>query len=252
MEISKSGRFSSIFNSTGISLGYRQKKYSIDTNCFHRSCEGGELEDIQKEYSEKDVLEWIDRESRVDSIPITLGFENGKIVDLDGRSLKPNEIILELNKLGSKYGIGLCDIVEERMNGIKSRGIYETPGGTIAHEALKALKQICWSRELYLLAQTMSREFGLLVYDGYWYSDHCHALNAFFQGASEKLTGKINLLVGWRSLKILGRQSPFSLYQPDIVSFESDELDIHKASMGYSQILTLSAMIQGQREGVSL
>lgn len=224
-----------------------KKTYSVDSNSFHRSCEGGDLEDIQNNYSEKDVLKWISSETKCDSTKISLTIEKGEIVELNGRQMKPKNILLELNNLGSMYGLGLCDIVEERINGIKSRGIYETPGGTIAHEAIKALKQICWSRDLYMVAQLMSREFGLLIYDGHWFSDHSNAINGFFINASEKLTGQVHLQISWRSLRILGRQSHFSLYQPEVVSFESDELDIHKAAMGYSKILTLSSMIQGQR-----
>lgn len=231
----------------GMNWGAGNKAYSVDLNTFHRSCEGGDLEDIRHSYSEAEVLEWTSVDIKQTSTEVSLVIESGKIVQLDGKAMSPKSVVEELNKLGSKYGIGLCDIVEERINGIKSRGVYETPGGTIAHEALKALKQICWSRELYQVAQSMSREFGQLIYDGHWFSDHSSAVDGFFKSASKKLTGEVLLLIGPRSLRVLSRQSPFSLYRPEVVSFESDQLDIHKAAMGYTKILTLSSLIQGQR-----
>ena len=231
-----------------VEWGDGKKTYSVDMNSFHRSCEGGDLESIENRYDESEVLDWLQGDKVERSIELSILFEKGQITEIDGRKLTPFEAIQKLNEIGSQHQIGLCDIVEERANGIKSRGVYETPGGTIAHEALKALKQICWSRELYKIAQSMSVEFGNIIYDGLWFSDQRVAVNAFFEKASETLSGEIQLLISQRSIRILARKSSFSLYRSDVVSFESDNLDIHQASMGYTKILTLSSAIQGQRE----
>jgi argininosuccinate synthase len=225
-----------------------KKTYSVDVNNFHRSCEGGDLENIETPYSPLEVQKWIPVVNSSGSCEIQLQIQDGQIAKLNGKACEPKEILESLNTYGSSYGIGICDIVEERTNGIKSRGIYETPGGTIAHVALKALKQICWSRELYLLSQTMSTQYGRLIYDGDWFNDTRQAVDCFFKAAGQKLSGEVTLQLAEGKARVLARKSPYSLYRPNVVSFESDSLDIHRASLGYTKILTLSALIQGQRE----
>jgi argininosuccinate synthase len=232
----------------GLKWGECKKTYSVDVNTFHRSCEGGDLENIEASYSLADVQEWLAHESLTDPLELVVRVTQGEIKEINGKKMDPKEILETLNVYGSSYSIGICDIVEERANGIKSRGIYETPGGTISHLVLKSLKQICWSRELYSLSQSMSDEYGELIYDGNWFNDAREAIDTFFKTASKRLCGEITLQLCAGSMRILSRKSPYSLYQPSIVSFESDSLDIHKAALGYTKILTLSSMIQGQRE----
>jgi argininosuccinate synthase len=227
--------------------GDSSKRYSVDVNTFHRSCEGGDLEDLQTQYIKKEVHEWLSFEMPGPE-SILLKIDRGTVTSINGENLPPHEILLLLNKKAAKFGIGLCDIVEERINGIKSRGIYETPGGTVIHSALKALKQLCWSRELYTLSQVMADKYGQIIYDGLWFSDSCHALEGFFTMASEKLSGEIHLELNPGLVRVLGRKSPYSLYRPDVVSFESDSMDIHKAALGYTKIMSLTSLIQGQRE----
>ena len=227
--------------------GDSSKRYSVDVNTFHRSCEGGDLEDIGQSYSKEDVHDWLSFTQK-DPKELKILFKNGVIEAINDNKLGPKDALNFLNSEASKFGIGLCDIVEERTNGIKSRGIYETPGGTVAHIALKSLKQICWSREMYFLAQTMADRYGQIIYDGLWFSDSRIALEGFFETACQKMSGEVLLELNCGFVRVLSRKSPFSLYRPDVVSFESDSLDIHKASLGFSKIMNLSSLIQGQRE----
>jgi argininosuccinate synthase len=232
----------------GMPWGQGKKTYSVDVNTFHRSCEGGDLETIEKPYAQSDVYEWLSLNPPSEPTLVTLGVENGLITTLNGKTQSPRQVLEQLNMLGSKYGIGVCDIVEERANGIKSRGVYETPGGTLAHTAIKALRQICWTRELYQTYQPMSDRYGTLVYDGLWFSDARLALEGFFAAASNNLSGSVTLRLQASHCAVLNRESPYSLYNPNVVSFESDSLDIHKAALGYTKILTLSSLLQGQRQ----
>lgn len=232
----------------GTVWGETKKTYSVDLNTFHRSCEGGDLEDIEKPYERENVQDWLRVAPETKPTALKLGIRKGDIVSINGKDMPPRLALETLNEMGSRYGIGICDIVEERYNGIKSRGVYETPGGTLAHTAIKAMKQICWSRELYSLGQHMGRQLGQLIYDGLWFSDTCLAANKFFEAASEKLTGEIAVELNPGFVRILHRISPNTLYKPEVVSFESDSMDIHKAALGYTKILTISSMIQGQRE----
>lgn len=225
-----------------------KKNYSVDLNTLHRSCEGGDLESIEQFYSPSEVQNWIQVQPDLEAQVIALTFEKGYPTKINGRALSPKETVETLNAFGSRYGIGLCDIVEERANGIKSRGVYETPGGTIIHVGLKALKQICLSRELYNLAKQMSDQFGELIYDGLWFSDSRFAVDSFFEKMSERVSGEISLQLSAGGTRVMSRRSEYSLYSPGLVSFESDEMDIHKAALGYTKILTLSSLVQGQRE----
>lgn len=227
--------------------GDHTKRYSVDVNTFHRSCEGGDLEDIAVEYSKEEVHQWLSFGFK-EPKKLKLSVVNGTIEAINDEKFNPKEALELLNSEASKFGIGLCDIVEERINGVKSRGIYETPGGMVSHVALKALKQICWSRELFSLAQMLADKYGQIIYDGLWFSDSRNALESFFNKASEKVTGEVIVELNNGFVRVLSRKSLYSLYRPDIVSFESDSLDVNKASLGYSKMMTLSSFIQGQRE----
>lgn len=225
-----------------------EKRYSVDLNSFHRSCEGGILESLSSAYENNDVLGWINTNQLSDSTEIKITFSNGFATAIDNTLLSPFQILNELNKVGSKYGIGVCDIIEERTNGIKSRGVYETPAGTILHMCLKALKQLCWTRELYIEAQKLSDSFGVLIYDGHYFGDLKKAIDSFFSSASECLSGELLLKISKSNIQILTRSSPYSLYSDKIVSFENDEVGINKASLGYMKIKAISDIQQGLRK----
>lgn len=233
------------------SVGYTwpngKNLYSVDLNVFHRSCEGGELEDIDVEYSSA-TLQWISPQYTNTSEKLLLFFEKGDLKKINGKLLTPLQALEVLNSIGAKYGIGLCDLVEERSNGLKSRGLYETPGGTLIQRALTCLKQICWERELFLEASNLGSTYGKLIYDGHYFNDLRKSLDAFFHRASEKLTGEIILGVTWKSISILSRKSPYSLYNSNLVSFESDTMDINQAALGFTHIKTLSDKQAGKAQ----
>lgn len=226
-----------------------QKEYSVDLNLFHRSCEGGVLENLESSFAINKICDWL-KNADISAKPevISIGFDKGLPVTLNQKTMKPSEMLEKLNTLGSKFGIGLCDIVEERYNGIKSRGVYETPGGTILHAATKEIKRLCWSRDLYTAAQVQADSFGKLIYDGNWFTDLRMATEAFFNQACQVLTGEIKLEISYNMLRPMMRVSKNSLYNTEVVSFQQDKEDIHKASKGYTQILTLPMRMQGQRD----
>lgn len=226
-----------------------QKEYSVDLNLFHRSCEGGILEDLESSFAIPKICDWLkDADPLAKPEVISIAFDKGIPVSINQKNIKPHEMLEKLNTLGGKFGIGFCDIVEERANGIKSRGVYETPGGTILHMATKEIKRLCWSKELYLAAQVQADTFGKLIYDGNWFTDLRLATEAFFNQAAEVLTGEIKLELSHNMVRPMMRMSKNSLYNMDVVSFQKDTDDVHKASKGYTQILTLPMRMQGQRD----
>lgn len=225
-----------------------EKRYSIDVNSFHRSCEGGILESLDSTYQKNEVLGWVSPNPSPQTTEVKITFCKGFATAVNNTPLSPFQILNELNMIGSKHGIGICDIVEERANGIKSRGIYETPAGTILHICLKALKQLCWTRELYIEAQRLSDCFGVLIYDGLYFGDLKRAIDSFFSSASECLSGEIFLRVANNNVQILTRSSPNSLYSDKIVSFENDDVGINKAALGYMKINVISDLQQGLRK----
>ena len=223
-------------------------RYSVDANLLHNSSEGGILEDISKGYDPEDIFQFITPPSKVtqDFSDVSLKFEKGIPTELNDKKLSPSQMITELNTIGGRHGIGLVDLVEERVTGVKSRGIYETPGGTVLYKALQNLKQMCWNRDVHSTSTTLSHVYANMVYDGLWHSDARLNLEAYFIQASKKLTGTINLRLQNGSLFIMSRTSPYSLYSEKIVSFEEDTFGLNKAAKDYCRVLTFSQWQAGQ------
>ena len=216
-------------------------KYSVDANLMHRSCEGGELEDLGVCYDKSIVLEMVKANIQSGTGQgVDILFEQGIPVTLNEERMSPAALLERLNQIGGANGIGIADLVEERINGIKSRGIYETPGGTILHYASRSLKQICWSRDLLQLSLRVAQTYGELVYDGLWHSDAREALEAYFIRAANSLNGHVELEIISGQMFIKKRSSPHTLYDKDLVSFEDDIFDINKSADGYLNILNLS------------
>jgi len=143
-------------------------RYSVDANLLHNSSEGGILEDLSKPYDAGEIFQFITPPAQVthDFTDITLEFEQGMPTKLNGKALSPSQMLIELNTIGGRHGIGLVDLVEERVTGVKSRGIYETPGGTVLYKALQNLKQMCWNRNVHSTSTTLSNIYADMVYDG--------------------------------------------------------------------------------------
>ncbi len=223
-------------------------RYSIDANLFHNSSEGGILEDISQAYDENEIFQFIKPPQKMskDFTSITLEFKSGTPVALNGKTLSPAEMLVQLNEIGGEHGIGLVDLVEERVTGVKSRGIYETPGGTLLQKGLMNLKQICWNREVHATTQYLSTIYGNMVYDGLWHSDARTYLEGYFNEASKKLTGTVGFKLGQGQVFITKRESPYSLYNEKIVSFEEDTFGLNKAAKDYCRVLTFSQWQSGQ------
>ena len=209
-----------------ISIDFDQGKkspYSMDANMLHTSYEGGLLEDPWKEPDEK---MWL-RTSSISDAPkkpdiITLEFAHGDVIKLDSKKMSPAKIFEKLNALAGKHGIGRSDIVENRYVGIKSRGCYETPAGTIYAKAHRAIESITLDRELLHLKEDLANRYSRLIYNGYWFSPERVSLQTIIDQSQKNVSGivRIKLLKG--NVIICGRQSPHSLYNEDLSTFEKD------------------------------
>jgi len=218
--------------------------YSIDANLLHISTEGGSLEDITKPYNFDEVLELQGPAAEVTSL--NLEFLEGILTKVNNELFSGAAALELLNTIGAKYGIGTLDLVEERFNGIKSRGIYKTPGGSILFFAINQLKQICWNRKQWRIAQQLSDHYGDLIYDGDWHTEARQAVESFFSRASKNLTGSVELKIQHGGLLLAGRKSPFSLYKSSDVSFEEDKHGFYAASSGYSKFVTYPSLMEGK------
>lgn len=234
----------------GIEMSSAEKKYSVDVNLFHRSCEGGILENPSKEYDPSEIYEWTAAPSKIrkDVTSVSIEFQHGIPVAVDGVKLSPATLLGRLNEIAGPAGIGVVDLLEERANGVKSRGVYETPGGTLLHIACKALKHICWDRSLLTTARSLGQTYAELIYDGLWHTDSRLAVEAFFHKASETLTGTVNLKLEGGQARVVSRVSPFALYDESMVSFESDEHGLLKHAEGYCKTVSFSQWRAGRRD----
>ncbi len=236
--------------SRGFDLASAEKLYSVDVNLFHRSCEGGILENPAAEYDPERIYEWVSPPAKIskDSVSVAIQFEGGLPVAVNDKSLGPAVLLERLNALAGAVGVGVQDLVEERANGVKSRGVYETPGGTLLHQACKALKHLCWDRSLLTMARQLGSHYGELIYDGLWHSESRVAAEAYFRKASETLTGTVTLRLEAGQSRVISRQSPFALYDESMVTFEDDEHGLHKYAEGYCKTVSFSQWRAGRRD----
>ena len=179
---------------------------------------------------------------------ITLDFEQGVPVALDGKKMSPKEIILALNKIGGENGIGLLDIVENRLVGMKCRGVYETPGGTILYKALNVLETICLDKYTAHKKAELAITFGELVYNGQWYTPLREALSAFVDKAMETCTGTVRLKLYKGNMINAGVKSPYSLYNPEFATFDEDEVYNQADSAGFINLYGLPIKVRAMME----
>ena len=212
----------------------RETNYSKDKNLWHLSHEGLDLEDTGNEplYEKDGFLEMSVSPLQAPDEPtyITLDFEKGIPVALDGEKMSAKNIILKLNELGGKNGIGLLDIVENRLIGMKCRGVYETPGGTILYKAHETLESICLDKMTMHEKQRMAITFGELLYNGQWFTPLREALSAFVDKTQECVTGKVKLKLYKGNIIKAGVWSDYSLYSEEIATFEESDYDQTDAS----------------------
>ena len=223
--------------------------YSRDRNLWHISHEGLELEDPAQEpdYDKLLVLS-VSPEKACDTPEyVTMTFEKGVPVALNGKQMKVSEIITELNTLGGKHGIGIVDIVENRVVGMKSRGVYETPGGTILMEAHQQLEELILDKDTYETKKALSGKFASLVYEGKWFSPLREALQAFVESTQEYVTGDVKFKLYKGNIIKAGTSSPYSLYDEDLASFTTGELYDHHDANGFITLYGLSTKVRAMK-----
>jgi argininosuccinate synthase len=215
----------------------REKPYSCDRNLLHLSFEGGELEDPWAEPGPGTYLMSVNPEDAPDKAEIvTLDFERGNPVALNGEALSPAKMLAALNELGGRHGVGRLDMVENRFVGMKSRGVYETPGGTILQRAHRDLEGVCMDRDLLHMRDSLIPRYAEMVYNGYWFAPEREALQALMDKAQETVTGSVRLKLYKGGVYPLGRKSPYSLYNPELATFEKDEVYDQADAAGFIRL----------------
>lgn len=199
----------------------REKPYSVDRNLLHTSYEGGILEDPWREPDPAMFTVTVAPESAPDkSEELTLAYERGDPVAINGKKLSPAALLEELNRVGARHGVGRADLVENRFVGIKSRGVYETPGGTILHSAHRAVESITLDREVLHLRDALISRYAEMVYYGYWFSPEREMLQAAIDESQRSVTGEARIKLYKGTVTVTGRRSARSLYDPAVASFE--------------------------------
>lgn len=224
----------------------KDNSYSRDRNLWHISHEGLELEDPANEPNFDHLLQLsVTPEKAPDKDTyVEIEFVKGEPVAIDGAKLSPIEIMNKLNKLGGENGIGICDIVENRVVGMKSRGVYETPGGTILMYAHRELEYLCLDKQTQAFRETVATKYAELLYSGEWYTPLREALDAFTNVTQETVTGKVKLKLYKGNIISAGSESPYSLYNEDIASFATGELYSHKDAIGFINLFGLPMKVR--------
>ncbi|MEA1903300.1 MAG: argininosuccinate synthase [Actinomycetota bacterium] len=222
--------------------------YSIDANLFHASFEGGILEDPWEAPPPDMFRMTVDPEQAPDAPQeVTIGFTSGTPDSVDGELMKPVELLTRLNNIAGEHGVGRIDIVENRFVGIKSRGVYETPGGTVLHAAREAIESITLDREVLHLRDELVGRYAEIVYNGFWYSPERIALQKTMDSIQEPVTGEARLVLYKGSLRVVGRRSPNSLYSEDVATFEAEDVYHQGDAEGFINLNALR--IRGFGEG---
>ncbi|MBF0506771.1 MAG: argininosuccinate synthase [Nitrospirae bacterium] len=218
----------------------KDKPYSTDRNIFHISYEGGILEDPWTEPTEDMFTMMVPPEKAPDKPRyIEIEYREGNPAGIDGRDLSPVELFERLNTIAGENGIGRADIVENRYVGIKSRGVYETPAGTVLHAAHRALESITLDREVLHMRDSFIPKYAELVYYGYWFAPEREALQLFIDGVQKNVTGTVRLKLYKGNCTIAGRKSPCSLYAPELATFEAEEVYNQKDADGFIKLNAL-------------
>ncbi|MCZ8154718.1 MAG: argininosuccinate synthase [Leptospira sp.] len=216
------------------------KPYSMDRNLMHLSFEGGILEDPFNEPKEDMFILTVSPEKAPDKPTyLELGFENGNCTSIDGKKMNPLEVMDFLNDIGGKNGIGRIDIVENRLVGIKSRGVYETPGGTILHTAHRDLESITIDRDTQHKKDELSHEFAKYIYNGQWYSNQMNAMRVYIDFTQQSVTGVVRIKLYKGVCSVVGRKSEKSLYNAGLSTFEKEELYNQHDAEGFINLFGL-------------
>ncbi len=223
----------------------KDKPYSMDRNLLHISYEGGVLEDPYYEPDESMFLLTTSPEKAPDTPEyIEIGFEQGNPVSVNGEKLSPVDLMKKCNTIAGKHGVGRIDIVENRLVGIKSRGVYETPGGTILWKAHRDLESICIDRDTQHLKDALAVEYATLAYNGNWFCRKRESLDAFMNKTQENVNGTVRLKLYKGNCIVVGRKSETSLYLADMASFEHSDLYDHADATGFINLYGLQSKVE--------
>jgi len=227
----------------------QDKPYSCDRNLLHLSFEGGELEDPWQEPGSGTYALSVPPEQAPDDPQIIdIGFQEGNPVAIDGKEYTPAELIKALNRIAGAHGIGRVDMVENRFVGMKSRGIYETPGGTVLHLAHRDLEGICMDREAMHLRDSLIPRYAQMVYNGFWYAPEREALQAMVDSCQAKVTGTVRMKLYKGQAYPLGRKSQYSLYNPAMATFEEDQVYDQADAAGFIRLQGLRLLARRSQE----
>jgi argininosuccinate synthase len=227
----------------------REKPYSSDRNLLHISHEGGILEDTWAEPKEEMFVLTVSPETAPDRPTyVEIGFEKGNPVSVDGVAMSPAALLDHMNGIAGANGIGRMDMVENRFVGMKSRGVYETPGGTVLWAAHRAVESITMDREVMLMRDSLIPKYAQLVYNGFWYAPERELLQRFIDDAQERVTGTVRLKLYKGNCVVVGRKSPFSLYSEDFATFEKDRVYNQKDATGFIRLNALRLKIRAMMD----
>ena len=222
----------------------KSKPYSCDRNIYHVSYEGGILEDPWNEPPE-DMFETVRPLSKTLSKPqkITLSFKNGIPYKLNQKKITPINLFKNLNSIAGKHGIGVVDIVENRFVGMKSRGVYETPAGTVLNIAHRAIESLTMDREVMHIRDSLIPKISQLIYNGFWYSPEMNSILAFVNETQKNVSGEVKVLLYKGNVRILGRRSKHSLYSNELATFEEDNLYDQSDATGFIKLNSLRLIL---------
>ncbi|MBP1743991.1 MAG: Argininosuccinate synthase [Firmicutes bacterium] len=222
----------------------KEKIYSRDRNLWHLSHEGGELEDPKQAHKQDMYLMTTPPELAKDEVTfVDFYFEKGILKKINGEEMNPVAMVELLNKIGGENGIGIIDIVENRLVGMKSRGVYETPGGTLIYAAHKELERLTIDKNTFHYKQQVAIKYGELVYDGLWFTPLKEALDAFVDATQKNVTGTVKLKLYKGNIMVAGVDTPYALYDESISSFGASELYSHKDAEGFINLFGLPSKI---------
>ena len=232
----------------GIPISSGAKHYSMDRNMLHLSFEGGELEDPSTEAGEGSYVMTVPAEKAPDTPEyVEIDFEKGDPVAVNGERLSPATLVARLNQIAGKHGVGRIDIVENRFVGMKSRGVYETPGGTLIHIAHRDLEGICMDREVMHIRDSLIPRYATAVYNGFWYAPEREVMQAFFDKSQENVTGTVRVKLYKGSATPVSRTSPNSLFRVDLCTFEEDDVYNQADAAGFIRLNSLRILGYGQK-----
>ena len=233
----------------------KEKPYSCDSNLLHISFEAGILEDTWKEPPEDMFVFTVSPEKAPDKATyIEITFEKGTPVAVDGKPMRPAELLAHVNRLGGENGIGRVDLVENRYVGMKSRGVYETPGGTILRIAHMAMESITMDREVMHIRDSLLPRYAEMIYYGYWFSPEREMMQALIDESQKNVTGVVRLKLYKGNCIVVGRKSDVSLYDPDFATFEGDEVYNQKDAEGFIRLsglrIKIAKLLERRRSAV--